>query len=272
MLDSIFLADNGLNFKQQAKKNETVSEGYKVLVWRLRNNFSWDHYIRNDFWLSLGKRFPSSILPFGRVDAGCDLPMNDLASIDPVKVLFQAQCRSCKEVSGLFTYAYEEAVWIMNSSKSECLDLPGQIIASIKRQVKRQSVKLIKCTKEGCQDRCIPTEITLSNIAIPNFLFLFFPDNLNEMNDACTLDETISFQTTKQKFLLSALVYQPNHFLTINKLGSYFYNQNNVAQSEKTKSYQSFKEAYDGKLSANKSVSVLGKAKYITQFMVVRLW
>ena len=69
MGEAMLLSGNSESISCSMKFSPMLQEIRKALVWRLENNFNWNHSLQNPLWQYLAKNFPEAYCPIDKVTA-----------------------------------------------------------------------------------------------------------------------------------------------------------------------------------------------------------
>ena len=67
LVEAILMSKNYNEEEDTNITNNVISEVKMILQYRLENNYSWHHSLRNQLWSKLASQFPGSFKPLGRV-------------------------------------------------------------------------------------------------------------------------------------------------------------------------------------------------------------
>ena len=268
-IDSVLAVCEAILLTHECKNPEEIEdsvlrEAMKILDWRLRNKYQWNHPLRNSFWNILSIKFPQAIQPLGRVDALAEFPMFHLNRIWPLVVKFELFCseRNCSASLGEFTYKFEDPILVSHPFNSELAlsdyDLSELCLNRINKQVSKNARYKVRCSQASCPGVAKPEVILPSNLKIGKYFFLNFgivgngPDLSLNCRDSCVLDNVLKIGENNLE-LCSVLFASQQHFFTIAKMHRLYYKLDNMVRTKTATGYPSLSEAYSGKVSKNPS-------------------
>ena len=84
--ESLILNNSSPNCIDKVKKCPIMSNILQILTWRIKNQFQWNHGLRNSLWDTLADLFPKEFTPIGRVDAILEPAVLMIEQIWPINV------------------------------------------------------------------------------------------------------------------------------------------------------------------------------------------
>ena len=235
-----------------------LQEILSVLIWRLENEFKWNHALRNPLWQLLASSFPQAITPIGKVTAAVEPAVLELGKLWPITVVTNAVCSEdgCGIFLGSFKFVFEESLILSPPKncdlKNKNYRLSELFLNRINKHVNNVLRHKVRCSVENCGGLAMHTGIPVENMKIPPFLFLSFlvegsPSNYyNNFKDSCILEQELKIGKCHLN-LLCGLMSSQLHFFSICKMFGRFYKFDNMIQQATARGYQTFKEAYNGK-------------------------
>ena len=145
-----------------------------LVNWRVKNNFSWTHEAREEFWEKLCEAFPAEMMPKGTVNAAVDTAVDYLSRTVPIKVVVQGSCLNCHIDLGWYKYQFENAVEINTTNlKVVPSSLSDLFLAIISRQMNKllgPGGRRVQCTSCGSWG----AKVRLIILRCRQFFFLVF--------------------------------------------------------------------------------------------------
>ena len=247
------------NFKSVAEKIDfcpLLKEIHSVLQWRLQNNYSWSHRLRNSTWDMLAAAFPQAFTPLGKVTATVEPPVLEIGRLWPVMVIVDAFCSECNHPLGQYSYQLEDPI-LLSSPKNGSLRNKNYTLSELfKNRLDKHVNTVLRhkviCNNGGCRGLARHGGIGVDNMKLPSFLFLNFilegPSNTycNDFKDSCILEEDMKIGHQNLE-LIHGLMSSQQHFFSICKVFNLFYKFDNMIRETKAVGYRSFKEAYMSK-------------------------
>ena len=227
-----------------------------IVKWRILNNFSWEHELRNQFWNGLCELFPNEMLPRGTVNAALDSAVEYLSTKVPLEVVFSLQCFKCEQHLGWFHYQYETPLFIdtANLKKKVPEALSDLCLIMISKQIKQlisRGGRRVSCALCGSMGGKLDN-ISTANLRLPPVLILGFGiKQRGGQTVECKVEEEMYFDVEKFS-LTAAVISKPMHFLAVTKLEKQFYNMDNLDADIGKKGYSTFKEALENKHQSGK--------------------
>ena len=244
IIEAVLLSQSGFAWSNSG--DSLVKAAGDIVQWRLDNEFSWNHEIREQFWSKLCQMFPAEMLPKGTVTAALDAAVDYLARIAPIQVVVSAECFECQNDMGWFVYQCESSLEINTTNLKivpKCLaDLYLAMISRQMRKLLGPGGKRVQCISCGNWGAAVP-DITISNLSLPPVVTLGFLVKQNgSQTVSCTMEDTFMLGTNDYK-LTGVILSQPMHFVAVTRIQDKFYNLDNLDDSEGKKSFSTFKGA-----------------------------
>ena len=177
-------------------KNDPIVDSVKrILDWRMKNQFAWNHHLRTELWDLLCGKFPSTMTPRGTIRASVDEAIEHLSRIDPLWVLLETKCQHCEKSMGTVKHALESPLFLstVNADSSDLQELLPELVSRYIKTLIGPQTRL-KC--DSCGGRGVKPPMS-SNIKIywPKVLFLWLNILLHDkQNVKCGLMETINIR------------------------------------------------------------------------------
>ena len=161
----------------QDRADPVLGPALDMIRWRLDNNFSWSHQLRDEYWKKLCQLFPAEFLPKGTVTAAVDKAIEYLSNKAPVKVVFSVHCLSCEGDMGWFQWTFEGPLILSTENlKKVPENLSELCLVMISRHLKQllsPGAERIRCTDCGSWGGRTPS-ISTSNLLLPSVIMLGF--------------------------------------------------------------------------------------------------
>ena len=169
--EAILLSSNFKSIQKILDFSPLLQEVKKVLLFRLENNFFWNHNLRNDVWTLMARSFPVTITPIGRVTASIDEAVQELGKLWPIQVIIEVVCSEseCGKDLGKFSCIFDYVLLLSRPQNGPLADenysLCDLIVDRIKSHVKKMVCRKIRC--ESCRGLPKLVEVNSSDIKIP---------------------------------------------------------------------------------------------------------
>ena len=97
--EAVLLSYNEKEVNAKVETSPLLIEISKVLKWRLKNDFSWNHSLRNPLWNMIASSHPYAFEPLGKITASGEPAIIDLANLWPTTVVADIVCSNsgCKK-------------------------------------------------------------------------------------------------------------------------------------------------------------------------------
>ena len=215
LVEAILMSKN-YNEEDTNISNSVISEVKMILQYRLENNYSWHHSLRNQLWSKLASQFPGSFKPLGRVDAHVEEPLQDIGKLWPIEVVCSPVCSCCEQILGDFSCVFDYIPIISSPKRGPLLhkaySLFELVLYRIGSYVRGILQKKLRCFTCGGSAKL--ETIPIEDIKLPSFVFLnlFLDDTkfINTFCDSCELEDNVKIGNYSLEFV-SALLAQNLH-------------------------------------------------------------
>ena len=257
LCEALLLCGNKQTICHSLNFSPILQEVRRVLIWRLQNDYQWNHELRNHLWQLLANSFPAAICPIGKITAAVEPAVMDLEKLWFVEAIVETECSDCGKELGRFKIICEEIVLTSPKNgelKNKNYTLSELFLNRLSKHVNYVLRHKVRCPADKCLGIAGHTGVQQNNLKIPPFLFLNFlvlgnPSNYyNDLKDSCTLDENWKLANHSLKLLCGLMSSQLHFFSICNYFGT-FYKLDNMIQEQTSKGFSSFKEAYYSKPS-----------------------
>ena len=210
--EAILLSGNDKSVAHAMSFSPLLLEIKSVLVWRLENEFKWNHSLRNEVWKLLATHFPVAICPIGKVTAVIEPGVQELEKLWYAEVIVETVCREagCGNYLGRFRVVSEQLVLsspLKGELKNKEYTLSELFLNTFSNHVNNIIRHKVRCSRRGCGGLAKHTGIFPENLKIPPFLFLNFhlmgsPSYYhNDFKDSCVLKQDLQLGKTNLNLL-----------------------------------------------------------------------